>query len=96
MIQKKWQLAIFSFNSCKDKENSPKFFMNLAECLTQVQQLDSALENLNMAVEEFEKVEERNKSVEYAKCLYSRGEILHKKKCLKVSIFLYLCNYGEV
>ena len=87
MLKKDWQVAIFNFKSCEDKETSPKFFMNFAECLQQLEQYKPALEKLNMAVDAFYKKGEISSSVgEFTKCLFTRGQIHQRKNNLKVRL----------
>ena len=85
MLKKDWQVAILAYDTCKGKETTPKFYMNLAECYQNLDQFDSALENLDLAVEKFEKKGEFNTNItEYSRCLFTRGLIHHRKLNLKV------------
>ena len=85
MLKKDWQVAILAYDTCKGKDMSPRFYMNLAECYQHLDQFDSALENLNSAVEKFEKKGEYSSNInEYSRCLYTRGLIHHRKLNLEV------------
>ena len=86
MLKKDWQLAIFTFNSCKGKVKAPRFFMNFADCYQQLDQFDFALENLNEAVASFEARNEVGCPGEFAKCLFIRGQIHQRKLNLKVNL----------
>lgn len=86
MLKKDWQVAILAYDTCKGKDMSPKFYMNLAECYQNLDQFDSALENLNLAVEKFEKKPEYGANIsEFAKCLYTRGLIHSNQLHFKVT-----------
>lgn len=86
MLKRDWQVAILAYDTCKGKDMNPKFYMNLAECYEHLDQFESALQNLDLAVDKFEKRSEFGSNIsEYARCLYTRGLIHHRKMDLKVA-----------
>lgn len=85
MLKQDWQVAILAYDTCKGRDMPPKFYMNLAECYQHLDQYDSALQNLNLAVEKFEARPDHSSNIgEFARCLYTRGEIHSRKEELKV------------